>query len=45
MVIGFLIFGLKMPDSYGVDWSMGIAIAACILTFVAGVMAVIDIQK
>lgn len=45
MIIGFLIFGLKMHEAYSVDWSMGVAIAASILTLVAGVMAVVDLNK
>ncbi|KAH3854038.1 uncharacterized protein LOC127875447 [Dreissena polymorpha] len=46
MVIGFLIFALKLEDyGYSVGWSMALAIAGCILTFVAGVMCVIDLKK
>ncbi|XP_060569337.1 uncharacterized protein LOC132727774 [Ruditapes philippinarum] len=44
MVIGFLILGLKL-DHLDIGWSMGLAIAGCILTFVAGVMSVIDLKK
>lgn len=44
MIIGFIIFGTKL-SSADVGWSMGVAIAGCILTFVAGVMCVIDLKK
>lgn len=44
MVIGFLIFGIKL-EGYDIGWSMGLAIAGCVLTFVAGVMSVIDLKK
>lgn len=44
MVIGFLIIGIKM-EYYSIGWSMGLAIAGCALTFVAGVMCVIDLKK
>lgn len=44
MVIGFVVFAVKY-EAYGyeVGWSMGIAIAGCILVFVAGIMCVMQI--
>ncbi|XP_021361291.1 uncharacterized protein LOC110455464 isoform X1 [Mizuhopecten yessoensis] len=45
IVIGIAIFASKF-DNYGyeVGWSMGLAIAAAILAFVAGIMEVLEIK-
>ncbi|KAL8619788.1 hypothetical protein ACOMHN_025874 [Nucella lapillus] len=45
MVIGFIIFATKWEErGLEIGWSLGVAIAGCILTFVAGVMCVLHIQ-
>ena len=45
MVIGFIVFATKYEEK-GMDigWSMGVAIAGCICTFVAGIMCVLQIM-
>ena len=45
MVIGFIVFATKYEEK-GLDigWSMGVAIAGCICTFVAGIMCVLQIM-
>lgn len=45
MVIGFIVFATKYEEKgYEVGWSMGVAIAGCICTFVAGIMCVLQIM-
>ncbi|KAK7103513.1 uncharacterized protein [Littorina saxatilis] len=44
MVIGFIVFATHYENySSDIGWSMGVAIAGCILTFIAGVMCVLQI--
>ena len=48
MVIGFIIMATQFDGHYtslSPDWSMWLAIAGCILAFIAGVMCVIDLNR
>ena len=45
MVIGFIVFATKYEEhGMEIGWSMGVAMAGCILTFVAGIMCVLQIM-
>ncbi|KAL4238366.1 Lens fiber membrane intrinsic protein [Mactra antiquata] len=43
MAIGFVIFAMEF-DRRDVGWSMGVAIAGCVLTFVAGIMGILELK-
>ncbi|KAL4238138.1 Lens fiber membrane intrinsic protein [Mactra antiquata] len=43
MAVGFVVFALEY-NMRDVGWSMGVAITGCVLTFVAGIMGILELK-